>query len=174
MTRELALLVMVAAAALLLGLGVWAWIRRTRRDSALLAPVGELPEGATVAAEISGFYVATTPHDQPLERLAIRGLGFRSKVDLTVSDAGLAWDLTGQPRLFIAADRIVSVDQATVAIDRVVEKEGLTRLTWRVSDDLIVDSYFRPQTVSARALADAIRTIPSAASPSIPTPGGDE
>jgi hypothetical protein len=172
-SREGALLVMVAVALVLLALGVWAWRRRTRRDSGLTAPFGELPAGAVQTAAISGLYVATTRHDEPLERLAIRGLGFRSRVDVIVAaggaDAGVAIDLTGQPRLFIPAARVVSVDQATVAIDRVVEKRGLTRLSWLIDDETTVDSYFRPQTASARALADAIQTIVTPTQ----TPGGD-
>ena len=173
MSREGALLVMVAVALVLLALGVWAWRRRTRRDSGLTAPFGELPAGAVQTAAISGLYVATTRHDEPLERLAIRGLGFRSRVDVIVAaggaDAGVAIDLTGHPRLFIPAARVVSVDQATVAIDRVVEKRGLTRLSWLIDDETTVDSYFRPQTASARALADAIQTIVTPTQ----TPGGD-
>lgn len=173
MSREGALIVMIAAAVVLLAVGVWAWRRRTRRDSGIAAPVGELPDGAAPTAAFSGLYVATTRHDEPLERLAIRGLGFRSRVDVTVAagaaGGGVALDLTGQPRLFIPAGRIVSVDQATVAIDRVVEKQGLTRLSWRIDDATIVDSYFRPQTASARALAEAIQTIVTP----IQTPGGD-
>jgi hypothetical protein len=172
-SREGALLVTVAVALVLLALGVWAWRRRTRRDSGLTAPFGELPAGAVQTAAISGLYVATTRHDEPLERLAIRGLGFRSRVDVIVAaggaDAGVAIDLTGQPRLFIPAARVVSVDQATVAIDRVVEKQGLTRLSWLIDDETTVDSYFRPQTASARALADAIQTIVTPTQ----TPGGD-
>jgi hypothetical protein len=172
-SREGALIVMIAAAVVLLAVGVRAWRRRTRRDSGLAAPVGELPDGAAPTAAFSGLYVATTRHDEPLERLAIRGLGFRSRVDVTVAagaaGGGVALDLTGQPRLFIPAGRIVSVDQATVAIDRVVEKQGLTRLSWRIDDATIVDSYFRPQTASARALAEAIQTIVTPTQ----TPGGD-
>ncbi len=173
MSREGALLVMVLVAVSLLALGVWAWRRRTRRDSGLAAPVGEIPRGSVETAAISGLYVATTRHDQPLERLAIGGLGFRSRVDVVVASgtagAGVALDLTGQPRLFIPAERIVSVDQATVAIDRVVEKQGLTRVSWLIDDATIVDSYFRPQTSSARALAEAIQTIVTPTQ----TPGGD-
>ncbi|WP_424448727.1 hypothetical protein [Microbacterium arborescens] len=173
MSREGALIVMIAAAVVLLAVGVWAWRRRTRRDSGLAAPVGELPDGAAPTAAFSGLYVATTRHDEPLERLAIRRLGFRSRVDVTIAagaaGGGVALDLTGQPRLFIPAGRIVSVDQATVAIDRVVEKQGLTRLSWRIDDATIVDSYFRPQTASARALAEAIQTIVTPTQ----TPGGD-
>lgn len=172
MTRELALLVIVAVAVLLVGTGVWAWRRRTRRDSALAAPTGEIPADASTLTVLSGFYVATTRHDEPLERLAIRGLGFRSRVDLTVTTAGVALDLPGQPRLFLPVDRMHAVDRATVAIDRVVERDGLVRLVWRADAPesvSLVDSYFRPQDASAGALADAVAGILPAQTPTTPT-----
>lgn len=173
MTRELALLIIVAVALLLVGSGVWAWRRRSRRDAGLTAPVGEIPADAVEIAAASGFYVATTRHDEPLERLAIRGLGFRSRADVTVTTAGVALDLPGQPRLFLPVDRIVSVDRATVAIDRVVERDGLVRISWRgaAADgaDTAVDSYLRPQDVSARTLADAVAGILPAQTSTTPT-----
>ncbi len=172
MTREIALLIIVAVTLALIGLGVWAWRRRTRRDAALTAPYGEIPDGATTRGAYAGFYVATTGHGEPLERLAIRGMAFRSRVEVTVTDRGIALDLTGQPRLFLPADRITEVAQATVAIDRVVEKDGLVRVTWRVADRL-VDSYLRAQDASARtlvtAIADAIADDRSAQPSTTPT-----
>lgn len=105
------------------------------------------------------LYVATTRHGQPLERLAMRGLGFRSRVGISVTTAGVALDLTGQPRMLIARDRIQSVGLATVAIDRVVERDGLVKLSWRPDDSTVVDTYFRAQTGSSRSLADAIGII---------------
>ncbi|WP_442575632.1 PH-like domain-containing protein [Microbacterium sp. F51-2R] len=159
MSQQGALLVMVAVAVVLLALLVWGWSRRVRRDRGLTAPRGDIPAGAASTAVFSGLYVATTKHAEPLERLAIAGLGFRSKADLTVTDAGVAIDLTGQPRVFLPVSRLVGVAQATVAIDRVVEPDGLARIEWRIDDDTIVDSYFRPQDASARALADAVAAI---------------
>lgn len=164
MSFEGALAIWIALAVVFLALLVWAWYRRTRRDRAWTAPVGEAPAGARVLATFPGLYVATTRHDVPLERLAIRRLGFRSRADITVTDAGVALDLTGQPRIFIAADRIVAVSQSTVVIDRVVERDGLAQISWRIDDAgdterTIVDSYFRPQDASARALVDALRPI---------------
>lgn len=158
MTREGALLIMAGVAVVVLALLAWAWMRRTRRDARYTAPVGELPDG-TLVAVFPGLYVATTRHDEPLERLAIRGLGFRSRVDVTVTSTGVALDLPGQPRIALTRDRLVDAAQATVAIDRVVERDGLTRVTWRIDDDTIVDTYLRPQDASARALADAIRPL---------------
>ncbi|MCG7415225.1 hypothetical protein MHK74_11725 [Microbacterium aurum] len=168
MSREGALLVMIAVAIALLAIGVIAWRRRTRRDADLAAPFGEAPAAAVERERVSGLYVATTRHGEPLERLAIRGLGFRSRVDVTVTDRGVALDLTGQPRLFLETARIADVDLATVAIDRVVERGGLVRLTWRAGDTL-VDSYLRPQDGSARALAAAIAAILPASTSTTPT-----
>ncbi|MCR2792651.1 hypothetical protein NQ156_06180 [Microbacterium sp. zg.Y625] len=167
MTRETALLIIVAVAIGLLGLVAWGWKRRSRRDAGFAPPVGEIPAGATVIGVFPALYVATTRHGEPLERLAIRGLGFRSKADVTVTDAGVALDLVGQSRLFIDRARINGVAQATVAIDRVVERDGLARLDWQIptadGDEIVVDSYFRPQETSARALVDALRQIPDSA-----------
>ncbi|MDT0118105.1 hypothetical protein Q9R20_14050 [Microbacterium sp. PRF11] len=164
MTREGALLVIAGVALLALVALAWAWMRRTRRDARYSAPVGELPEGAVDTATFSGLYVATTRHDEPLERLAIKGLGFRSRVDVTVTTAGVALDLPGQPRIALTRDRLVDAGQATVAIDRVVERDGLTRVTWRIDDGTLVDTYLRPQDASAKALADAIRPLTSTGS----------
>lgn len=159
MTREGALSIIVAVTVALLAVLVWAWWRRTRRDAELAAPVGEIPAGAVTRSTWPALYVATTRHGEPLERLAIGGLGFRSRSDVTVTDAGVALDVTGRPRVFLATDRIEDVAQATVAIDRVVERDGLVRLAWRLDDGTVVDSYLRPQDASARALADAVAGI---------------
>lgn len=159
MTREGALAIIAAVALALLGVLAWAWWRRTRRDAHLVAPAGEPPAGTAVRASFTALYVATTRHGEPLERLAISGLGFRSKADVTVTDAGVALDLTGKPRVFLPAGRIAEVAQATLAIDRVVERDGLARLSWRLDDGTVVDSYLRPQDASARALADAVAGI---------------
>lgn len=159
MTREGALAVMIAVAVTLVAVLAWAWWRRTRRDSGLAAPVGEAPADAATLFTHEALYVATTRHGEPLERLAIRGLGFRSRADLTVTSAGVALDLTGQPRFFLPTERIVEVAQATVAIDRVVERDGLVRISWRVDAETVVDSYIRPQDASARVVSDEIGAL---------------
>jgi hypothetical protein len=159
MTREGAVAVLIVVVLVVFALIAAGWWRRTNRDAGLVAPFGEVPDGSAHIATFAGLYVATTAHDEPLERLAVRGLSFRSRADVTVTDSGLALDLTGQPRIYLAADRIASVGQATVAIDRVVEPEGLVRIAWHIDDSTVVDSYFRPQDASARALADAAAGI---------------
>lgn len=159
MTREAAFAVVAGLAVVVLGLMAWAWWRRRRRDATPLIAPGELPADAAVLAVFDGFYVATTRHQQPLERLATPGWGFRSRMTVTVADTCVALDLTGRPRVVLTPDRLVEVGQSTVAIDRVVEKDGLVRLVWRTDDGGVVDTYLRPQEASARALAEAIRPL---------------
>lgn len=173
MTREGALLVIIAVTLALVALGVWGWRRRGRRSPARLIEPAELAADAQVLETFDGLYVATTAHDAPLERINAPGLGFRSRITVTVTDAGIALDLTGQPRLVLTPDRILDVAQSTVAIDRVVEKDGLTRLTWRTDAGDTVDSYFRPQQASARALADAIRPLLPQTRPLVAPTGSD-
>ncbi|MEZ3160227.1 hypothetical protein AB1K54_06705 [Microbacterium sp. BWT-B31] len=159
MTREGALVVTIAVVLVLFGALAWAWMRRRRRDGGLRAPFGEPPAGAHARDVFPSLYVATTRHDEPLERLAIAGLAFRSRADVTVTDGGVVLDLAGQPRMYLPAGRIAAVAQSTVAIDRVVEKDGLVRLTWRLDDGALADTYLRPQDSSARALADSIGAL---------------
>ncbi|MFT4220730.1 MAG: hypothetical protein QM611_09455, partial [Microbacterium sp.] len=136
-----------------------AWRRRARRDREPLAPSGEAPAGATPLGAFDAFYVATTKHEQPLERIAAPGLGFRSRAAVTVTDRGLALRLAGQDPIFLAPERLSDVGQSTVTIDRVVEAGGLTRLTWRTNAGGLVDTYLRPLDASAKTLADAIRPL---------------
>jgi len=182
--REGATVILVVVTLVVLALIAWGWRRRTRRDAGIAAPVGELPADAAIVAVHEGLYVASTEHDAPLERLAIRRLAFRSKATVTVARGGVALDLTGQPRMVLAADRIVAADQATVTIDRVVEKDGLIRIVWRAdgaTQETIVDTYLRAQDASARAVVDEIRSIlpaaggsSPAASPQPPVPTGSD
>lgn len=142
MTRELAVLITVAVAVLVLVAMAFAWRRRVRRDAELEAPIG-VPEHAEVISRHEVLYVATTRHDEPLERLAITPLAFRARGELAITDRGVALSLDGAPTVFVASARLATVDRATVAIDRVVEPGGLVRLVWRITDSQFVDSYLR-------------------------------
>lgn len=142
MTRELAGLIIALVAALILLTMFFAWRRRLRRDSGLVAPIG-VPEHADVTGRHEILYVATTKHDQPLERLAVSPLTYRARGELVLTDRGVALSLDGAPTVFLASTRLSAADRATVAIDRVVERDGLIRLVWRVTDGVLVDSYIR-------------------------------
>ncbi|WP_022880819.1 PH-like domain-containing protein [Gryllotalpicola ginsengisoli] len=157
---EWASTLIVLAVLLLVFLGMWAgWRRRVRRDAGL-APVHEVPAGlGEPRAEASVLYVATTAHDAPLERLAIRGLGFRAQGRIAVFGAGALIELDGSEPVWVGAAEVVGARPAQLAIDKAVEKDGLLCLAWRLSGR-VVDSYFRVrEPESSGALYDAIASI---------------
>ncbi|WP_308490850.1 PH-like domain-containing protein [Microbacterium terrisoli] len=159
MTREGALLITVAVTVVLLALMVWAWRRKARRDATPLSEMYELPEGSQLGDVFDGQYVATTRTGEPMQRIAAPGLGFISSATISVADTGVVLDLVGQRRVVIPADRIDEVAQATVAIDRIVETDGLVRLTWRTDSGSVVDTYLRAKDAPASALADSIHAL---------------
>ena len=132
----------IVLAVVLLAVMAFAWRRRLRRDSALSAPLG-VPEHAEVVERHEVLYVSTTRHDEPLERLTLSPLAYRARGEAAVTDRGLALCLDGAPTVFLASDRLVAIDRATVTIDRVVEPGGLVRVVWSAADDTVVDSYLR-------------------------------
>ncbi|TFC15396.1 hypothetical protein E3O19_09850 [Cryobacterium algoritolerans] len=149
----------------LLALMARSWRARGRRDVALPAgyplPGNTTPELASAAV----FYVATTGRGTPLERLNIRGLGFRARATVTVTEAGILLYLAGEEAVFIPADAVELLEAATWTIDRAVEPDGLLMLGWRLNAPAtetgqVVDSYFRIIDPTERVTVnDAIRTI---------------
>jgi hypothetical protein len=146
------------------------WRRRSRRDAALPAGYPQPADMGRIFASAATLYVATTPRDQPLERLAIPGLGFRARGGVSVTDHGVLLELAGSPALFIPIDAIELVTDATWAIDRAVEPGGLFLLGWRLAPgdspaggaptSVSVDSYFRFSDPADRtAISEALTSL---------------
>ena len=148
----------------ILALMAFAWRRRVARD-AQVGPLAELPDPRPVPSlTVEVLYVATSKHDQPLERLALQGLRYRSRVTLELGAAGVVVDVPGERPTFIPATSIVGVDQTNLTIDRVVEPGGLIRLSWRPVPTVIADSTFRvlEQADRARIIDTVTSLIPAA------------
>ncbi|MGK9146997.1 hypothetical protein KXS11_05130 [Plantibacter flavus] len=158
--RLLAAIIVVVALLGILTLMALAWRRRVVRD-APSAPEATVPEPRPRAElSLTVLYVATSEHDRPLERLALPGLGFRSRVAVEVSGAGVIIDVPGERPTFVPADAIVGIDQTNLTIDRVVEPGGLIRLSWRPRPEVVADSTFRVLEQADRArLIDAVTAI---------------
>lgn len=160
MNQITASVLFVLLAVVVLALMAWGWRRRARRDARVTAPVGAAR--GDVRARFSGLYVATTRHDAPLDRLAVRHLAFRSRVQVSVTAEGVALDLPGEPTVFLDAARIVGAGRATWTIDRVVERDGLVMIAWTADDGTVCDTYVRLQDGDPDALVVAIEHLRSA------------
>ena len=118
------------------------WRALRRRQAGLAAPEVPPADTGAVLAEGDGLYVATTLGGAPLERVAVGGLGFRSRASVTVAESGIVLRLTGQQPVFIPRERLRSVERATWAIDTAVETGGLVALGWELGEQE-VDSFLR-------------------------------
>jgi hypothetical protein len=150
-------------AIVIVGLAAWlmvrSWKRRTVRDERITSYPLPSSLGASIL-ETEVLYVATTPAGDPLERLAVAGLAFRGAARIEVAPEGMVLRVAGEPASFLPADRIVSAGEASYAIDRGVEPEGLVVIAWIADvaepehEPQHVDSYLR-----ARYPGDSARII---------------
>jgi hypothetical protein len=142
------------------------WRARRRRQAGIARP---LPAPATLGAaslDVDGWYVATTHGDQPLERIAVHGLGFRARSTISVHPEGLVVAVRGRDPFLIERSALRGAGRATWAIDRVVERDGLVLIGWMLGDTP-VDTYVRlPEPTAATALVTAVQALtPEPATP---------
>jgi hypothetical protein len=141
-----------------------AWRRREQRDAVIEIPAVTSTH-TTEVLSVATLYVATTPQDSVLERLALPHLSFRSAAQLSASPAGITIAPQGERASTIPAESIRGIRRAQVAIDKVVERDGLTAIDWtavnrETSSPLFVTSFFRISDLALRAEVEAhLRTL---------------
>ena len=128
-----------------------AWRARHRRSSQYAtwpALSGEPRETHEI------FYVATTLGSNSLERIALKGFTYRGFASLEVLRDGLQIRLKTNDVLAIPASSLVGYEFSQVAIDKVVEKDGLIGLTWVSSPEILptqeLTTFVRLRDTSAR------------------------
>jgi hypothetical protein len=136
---------------------ILAWRKKAQRDSrfSLSIPGGHILESSDVETVYPCLYVATTLATDPLMRISIPGLIYRAQCSIGVSSAGISISPEGEKTSFIPSSQLIQLHRAQIAIDRVVEKDGLTAVSWRAFDTQIQDiveltSFFRFQNFDSR------------------------
>ena len=139
--------IIIAAVTLLALVGMYlSWQSRKRRQSALPQPHVAPAQLGPELFRCDCLYVATTLAGQPLERIAVSGLGFPGQAAVLISEAGLALAIAGGTDAFIPATDLRGVGRATWTIDRAVESGGLVVVTWMLGDAdkrVELDTYLR-------------------------------
>ncbi|MEU9285148.1 hypothetical protein AB0D57_10590 [Streptomyces sp. NPDC048275] len=110
---------------------------------------GDLPELPTAPEDLgpaklsmSGRYHGSTTAGQWLDRIVAHGLGTRSRVELTLTDAGLDVVRPGATDFFIPAEALREALLGKGIAGKVLSEGGLLVVTWAHGDKLI-DSGFR-------------------------------
>ncbi|MGW2560739.1 PH-like domain-containing protein [Streptomyces sp. NPDC001514] len=137
----------------------WKW--RGELQSGLPA-LPTAPEHAGEAKlKLSGRYHGSTTAGQWLDRIVAHGLGTRSRVELTLTDAGIDVVRPGATDFFIpaAALRAARLDKGIAG--KVLAEGGLLVVTWAHGDKQI-DSGFRSDHAAEHAAwLEAINTVNS-------------
>jgi hypothetical protein len=122
----------LAFVAVFLGVIAWAgatWLKKSKaQDLELATP--EYIEFSNVGT--NGFYVATTFAGLPLNRVSAHGLGFAGKAFLDVSDRGVRVHRIGERSFRIDSSSLLDLARTSGVIDKVVEKDGLLSLRWKL------------------------------------------
>jgi len=140
--RSALLMMVLGLLVVILTLMVLGWRARQRRQSTIAAPPPPPADTGTVIGVFSARYVATTIAGEPLNRVAVNGLGFRSLATITVTDDGVLIERPGERLWWLDAPSIRGVRRATWTIDGAVESGGLHLVEWALGTQ-VVDSFFR-------------------------------
>jgi hypothetical protein len=158
MNQEQAGLIMVALMVVALALAAWGWSNRQKRYRPLSSALNwKLPESKPLHST-EALYVATTEAGKPLQRVAVKPLGYRAKASLAVHPEGLVVEIRGSSPLLIPLSSGLTAGRATWTIDRVVEPDGLVMVGWKLGEQ-DVESYFRIVDSDPEALVSQIENI---------------
>jgi hypothetical protein len=91
----------------------------------------------------------------------VHGLGFRGRAIVSVHAEGVRLEIAGEPAVLIRASSLRGVDRATWTIDRVVERDGLVLVGWRLGD-VDLDTYLRITDDPAPVVAAIRPLVPTA------------
>ncbi|MEI5103604.1 hypothetical protein RB200_40285 [Streptomyces sp. PmtG] len=126
----------------------WKWRGTLQGDLPELPSAPSDPGAAKL--ELTGRYHGSTTAGQWLDRIVAHGLGTRSRVELTLSDAGLDVVRPGARDFFVpkAALREARLDKGIAG--KVLAEGGLLIVTWAHGEKLI-DSGFRSDHAAEQA-----------------------
>ncbi|MFJ4921729.1 hypothetical protein [Streptomyces sp. NPDC088725] len=140
----------VAGLLIFIALVYWLMRQGWKWRGSLQSDVPELPglPGATggdrgeVRLSMTGRYHGSTTAGQWLDRIVAHGLGARSRVELTLTDAGLEVVRPGANDFFVPAGQLREARLDKGIAGKVLTEGGLLVVTWQHGDKLI-DSGFR-------------------------------
>jgi hypothetical protein len=157
MTRLQAVGVLLIALGLIYALLYAAWLRKRRRHGSAAVAVaepgkepGKEPAAAAAGAvRAEGTYVSTTTAASRHERVAVQGLGNRSRATVTVQrghpEELVRIERQGEGDVVIPRSRLLDVRRDRGMAGKFVGANRLLVLRWRADDEAIYETGFLPR-----------------------------
>jgi hypothetical protein len=127
----------------------WKWRGSIQSGLPDLLPVPET--GGAVRLSMTGRYHGSTTAGHWLDRIVAHGLGARSRVELTLTDAGLEVVRPGANDFFVPAEHLREARLDKGIAGKVLAEGGLLIITWQHGDTLL-DSGFRSDRSAEQAV----------------------
>ncbi|MER5309657.1 hypothetical protein ABT034_17925 [Streptomyces sp. NPDC002773] len=152
-------------AGLLLFIAFVYWLMRQgwKWRGSLQSDLPELPTAPPAAGAakltLSGRYHGSTTAGQWLDRIVAHGLGTRSRVELTLTDAGLAVVRPGANDFFVPAEALREARLDKGIAGKVLAEGGLLIVTWTHGDKLLDSGFRSDRAAEHTAWVEAINSM---------------
>ncbi|MFD3571441.1 hypothetical protein [Streptomyces sp. NPDC058667] len=135
----------------------WKWRGSLQSDLPQLPTAP--PTAGAAKLTLSGRYHGSTTAGQWLDRIVAHGLGTRSRVELTLTDAGLAVVRPGANDFFVPAEALREARLDKGIAGKVLAEGGLLVVTWAHGDTLLDSGFRSDRAAEHTAWVDAINSM---------------
>ncbi|WP_028814071.1 hypothetical protein [Streptomyces flavidovirens] len=135
----------------------WKWRAVLQSDLPELPTAPEAPGEAKLS--MSGRYHGSTTAGQWLDRIVAHGLGTRSRVELTLTDAGLDVVRPGAADFFVPAGQLREARLDKGIAGKVLAEGGLLVVTWQHGDKQIDSGFRSDRAAEHTAWVEAINSM---------------
>lgn len=135
----------------------WKWRGSLQSDLPELPQTPEAPGDATL--RLSGRYHGSTTAGQWLDRIVAHGLGVRSRVELTLTAAGVDVVRPGATDFFVPAGQLRAARLDKGIAGKVLAEGGLLILTWQHGDRLLDSGFRSDRAAEHTAWVEAINSM---------------
>ncbi|MFE3828044.1 hypothetical protein [Streptomyces sp. NPDC059092] len=153
----------VAGLLLFVALVYWLMRQGWKWRGSLQSDLPELPAAPDDPGEagltMTGRYHGSTTAGQWLDRIVAHGLGARSRVELTLTDAGLDVVRPGARDFFVPAERLREARLDKGIAGKVLAEGGLLIVTWEHGDRLIDSGFRSDRSAEHAAWVDALNSM---------------
>jgi hypothetical protein len=135
------------------------WRSRQRRQSEIPAPSAwneSQNASGTEAEGVTGLYVGTATAGDWLDRIAVHGLGVRSRADVVVSPDGIGIRRVGASSFFIPKADVVGFRTDRGVAGTVRAKDSVVVITWRLGQHELDTGFRADDGTDHRTLLDGL------------------